>query len=196
MTEKLQAKAWDLFNAYFALGDDVVLIDEDDACYFGKLDAVDEEGCWLTRPQGTRRRVNWINVRFMAHDGFPVKKLVGADGSRFIEQIDTTDTVEAIRSVLSYALCVDCSKLVAHETAHRAFLGTCFRCDECEKKAHVYFGDPFEVEPVRSVLFNAGNSGPDWWDEPYEECLVMRAPDGAMAELFQIETVYHFEYQT
>ena len=93
--------AWDLYHSMFKEGDEVVIVtEEEDHFEWGKI-KTEKDGCRLTRPGQKSKYFDWDNIRFLAHDGFPVKKLMGADGSKTIEKIDTTKTQEAIREALS-----------------------------------------------------------------------------------------------
>ncbi len=178
---------WDLFYSCFTEGDEVVAIDVDDQFFWGKMVNPTFEGCEL-HANGRTRKLLWDDVRFMAHDGFPVRKILGADGSATIEKLDTTDTQAAVRSALS--------------------------TEFPERPRHqVRFGDPFDVvEPVHMELYNPGNSGPSFWrhfwnettrlwhspahviaHQQTEEVIVMKANDGARAQLWDMTTVYVFE---
>lgn len=97
----MKTTAWALFRQYFKDGEEVILIDYMDRFYWGKLKSCDEEGCTLQyvgRLGAGRRRFDWIDVRFMSHDGFPCRKLFGADGSERIESEPTAR--DAIREGL------------------------------------------------------------------------------------------------
>jgi len=180
----MQPKGWELFESCFKEGDEVVVIDEDDRFHWGKA-AFNEQGFALYRP-GKATAFLWDQVRFMAHDGFPVRKILGADGSTSIELLDTEDTQEAIREVLT-----------------EEFSG---------KRISARLGDPFDVEDVVAKLFHAGNSGPNYWNRFYnsvlgryfsedhreaawerEEVILLESRDGAKAELWDIPTIYLFQ---
>jgi len=76
--------AWKLFKKLYKQNDYVLVIDEFDKRFFGKM-KYDDEGLHLTKIDGIRKYLYWDQIRFMCHDGFPVKKLLGADGSDTIE---------------------------------------------------------------------------------------------------------------
>jgi hypothetical protein len=178
-------KGWELFESCFSEGEEVIAIDDLDRFWWGMLTDVTDFDCVLVRP-GRNKRLSWDDIRFMSHDGFPIKEVLGADGSSTIESIDTTDTQAAIRAALD-----DCSRV----------------------RSRARFGDPFDItEPVRSRLFHTGNSGSRYWRSFYnenlqrylspihrvlgyeaEEVIVMESNDGARAELWDLTSVYCFE---
>jgi len=178
---------WTLFNSHFKEGDDVVAIDGDDQFHWGKLESIIETGCTLShRPGRVRKELKWDEIRFMAHDGFPVRKVLGASGSASIEKIDTTNTQKAIHQLLK------------SEFPHKT-------------PTHGRFGDPFDFEAADTKIYNPGNSGPNYWARFWneltgyfsnqhrelayanEECLVLTSKDGAKAQLWDIPTIYFFE---
>jgi hypothetical protein len=54
-------------------------------------------------------------------------------------------------------------------------------------------GHPFIVEAATCRIFNPGNAGPGFYSEWNEEGVQCFAPDGAIALLWDLETVFHFE---
>lgn len=196
--------AWELYHAMFKDGEDIVLIDEDDVVWQGRIVRVDDSTITIKTPIGKEKAYKWLSVRFMSHDGFPVKKLFGADGSRLIEKLDTGDVQKLLRDTLTPVMCVDCDRLLKNPTNYRCGeryvresreLYPLHQCGYCQARESRYrFGDPFDItEPVESVLLFAGNDGEEYWDEDGQEVLVMRARDGAMAQLYEIKTVYFAE---
>lgn len=88
----MKITAWQLFNRNFKVGDEVIVVDDDDRVRCGKLKSITERGCYLVH--GNRYTyVYWSDTRFMAHDGFPVRKLMGADGHTTIESEPTAKRV-------------------------------------------------------------------------------------------------------
>ena len=156
-----QRSAWELFLSNFLLGQDVVVITDEDEFFAGKLVLVAEDYCIIRGPN-EEYKLEWLNIRFMAHDGFPVRQLKGADGSKSIEKIDTTETQELIRDSLQKE----------------------------SYKMRAVIGDPFEIDVVESRLWNPGMSGPRCWGHKFEETLVLTAPDGAVGLLYDIPTIY------
>jgi hypothetical protein len=181
-------KGWQLFESCFKLGDEVVVVDVFDQFWWGLLDGITDFGCLLLRPGVEPKSLTWDDVRFMAHDGFPVRRLIGADGSATIEKLDTTDTQRAVRK----ALALEYPKQKPYVPARAVF------------------GDPFDVEAASAKLYHPGNSGPGYWSRFWngreyhsedhreagyetEEVLVLTAKDGAKAELWDLTTIYAFE---
>lgn len=177
-------KGWELFDSCFSEKDEVIVIDTDDRFFWGRLRNVTDHGCELHK-RGRTVELKWDDVRFMAHDGFPVRKLLGASGSSTIEKLDTKDTQTAIHKALEFEF-----------------------PQERTRKFRV--GDPFDIECSSARLFHPGNSGFGYWgqfcnesryfskdhrEEGYarEEVLVLSSKDGAMAELWDPTTIYMFE---
>ncbi len=67
--------AWTLFKKVFKKGDEVLLVLEDDKFVFGKLVDWDDGSCLIKKTSGKSRWLPWEEIRFMSHDGFPVKLL-------------------------------------------------------------------------------------------------------------------------
>ena len=158
----MKTTAWQLFNRNFKDGDAVIVIDDDDRVGWGTLRSITEHGFTLVRvslSRTRRKRFQWDGIRFMSHDGFPVRRLFGADGSYAIE----TEPSEA--GVIRTGLAMEYVSIV--------------------------FGDPFLVENVAAEIHNPGNAGPEHWREDSEESLELVAPDGARAQLWDLNTVFH-----
>lgn len=193
----MKKSVWDLFHATFKKGDEVVIIDDDDEVIMGKMVEFDEDIASIrTDRNKPARNVYWIDVRFMSHDGFPVAKLMGADGSKLVEQLPTADAIKTIRATFNHDVCSDCGelfdncgKLIPEET----------KCRKHRRHRTIggFFGDPFRFEAADCRLWNPGNAGAHFWHgnpgEEFEECLEMTAKDGAKGHLFYLETVYHLE---
>lgn len=181
-------KGWELFYSCFKEGDEVVVIDVNDKFWWGRFHDLPGNEFEL-RTDGRVWVLDVNEIRFMAHDGFPVRKVLGAEGSSTIEQIDTEDTQAAIRQAL---------RLEYPEWEQRTV-------------GHVRFADPFDIENVNARLYHPGNSGLRYWSRFWseavgyfsdshreagyedEECLVLTSRDGAKAELWDLTTVYCFE---
>jgi len=100
--------AWSLYHAMFKDGDEVIVVSEYDELSWGKILRVTDEHLVLVRPGRHEQKINWDDIRFMAHDGFPAHRLFGADGSQLIEQLDTADVQKAIRESLKAERCNHC----------------------------------------------------------------------------------------
>lgn len=202
MAEVFTPKAWELYHACFKDGEEVVVIDENDRMHYGNLETVGEEGCKLHR-RGLKDPplIRWEDVAFISHDGFPVRKLKWADGHRTIEKINTRDTQKAIRDLLTKKVCDECERLieVSDLESHRyrkkkGRIGTGryrMLCSAC--RVGFVIGDPFQIEPCAARLWYPGNSGPEHWVQDDEEIIVLRADDGAMANLWGIKNIFFFE---
>ena len=158
----MKTTAWQLFNRNFKLGDAVIVIDDYDKMAWGSLHTISDAGFRLVKSYGRFSRhkfFSWDEIRFMCHDGFPVKQLFGADGSETIES----------------------------EPNMAAVLRTGLR----QTYRQIVFGDPFLIESVAAETHNTGNDGPEHWWEDSEESLELVAPDGARAQLWDLNTVFH-----
>lgn len=69
-------RAWEVFRSVFTDGDTVVVEDSEGRFFKGKLKAHDLY-VRLTRSGGNSVDLDWDDIEFMAHDGFPVRKLMG-----------------------------------------------------------------------------------------------------------------------
>jgi hypothetical protein len=197
--EGLHVNAWELLYSCFRDGDDVVFIDDQDNIFGGKLKYLKgaEKKLYfnLISISGTTKEYVWSEIRFMSHYGFPVKKLSGADGSRFIEQTDTTDIQKALREIIGSAMCFQCSKKISVDgNFFKGRAGEGYLCKDHHHLKRAVFGDPFLIEDVRAVLYNRGNCGPEWYGHPCEESTLLVSRDGAKGILYEVPTVYHFEY--
>ena len=73
---------WAEFVFMFNQGDEVVLVTDEDEIKQGRLQYdLGSDYFTLKRVLGRDEVLSWDIVRFIAHDGMPVKKLRGADGS-------------------------------------------------------------------------------------------------------------------
>ncbi len=161
--------AWDLWRSQFTDGDEIIVLDERERMWRGPHLATEDH--LIVNPGEVREvRLCWIDVVFVAHDGFPARKLMGADGSQTAERIDTTDTREALRQFFHLA-----------------------NLPPEPRPVQFAFSDPWWVEGAEGVLHFAGNDGPDHWVEDEEEVLVLQASDGARAMLWGAGSIFHFE---
>ncbi len=194
---------WTLFFSNFKINDDVVLIDHYDKIICGKLVNVDTKGYTIKRwgETGSEYYFPFIQVRFMSHDGFPVKKLTGADGSYLIEKLDSVDPEEMLKEALSKEFCPNCQENLVHIELDGYVNQECWDCHkkenkikiERQKEAGIVFGDPFMIEGVKAEVFNHGNREKFWHDSAFEEVLSLKAKDGACAELYDFNSIYYFD---
>lgn len=217
---KLDRDAWDLFNRCFKRGEEVFVITDEDRVYWGRLGAVTEDEFVLSRPGGVVTSLKWWDIRWMSHDGFPVRRLLGADGSPSLER--EPSVADAIRTAHAATFGVDGPFRGDLEAAHARIAAledevrvlrepiserilerlreevsvARARGSGVESVRRSRFGDPFEAESVASELFNPGNVGFAHYLANDEECLVLTAADGAVAQLFDLPTVYLLELGT
>ena len=198
-------KVWQLFWSMFKNGEEVIIITEHDEFHWGKLNVLeDEEHFELLNPVTNKtKKFSWMETIFIAHDGFPVAKLRGADGSKLIEALDTTSTKEMIRQSLTKTFCNKC------KTWNREYIlidggelrpwfenKWCESCLEIERKSSeggMYVrGDPFLIEAHKSILVNPYNEQPEFWETEEQEFIYMESKDGAKGQLFDLNTIYYF----
>jgi len=89
-----------LFDRMFKNGDQVVIITENDLMDYGKLYVL-LNSFTLTQQGRKPKEYPWNQVVFMAHDGFPVKKVrtYNMYGEIDIDRVDTSKTLEVIRQI-------------------------------------------------------------------------------------------------
>lgn len=152
--------AWELFDRTFKAGDDVIVVTEDDEYAWGKLQYVTSEGADLWR--GSKHtHILWNDLRFMSHDGFPIRKLKGADGRTTI-----INGPSQRNRIITHLRNSGLTELV--------------------------FADPFHIEGIeKATLYNEGNEDPAYFRTGNEEVLEMIAPDGAVAHLWSLGTVWY-----
>jgi len=160
-------QAWKLFWECFSIGDDILIIDDDDNLSVGVLVEVYDTGCDVRLKKGSKAKfIEWEAVRFMAQPGFPVRRLHGADGSASIEK--------------------ECG-------VEKAIRSSAPSCDDDGGRCRASFGDPHEIEAVSFKIINPGNDGDALIDTGFEEQLVLTARDGAVGILYDLGSVYHWE---
>lgn len=194
--------AWSLYHAMFKNGEEVVLVLENDEFTWGKIVKTTADYLTLKSLTDKEEKIHWDDVRFMAHDGFPVRQIFGADGSHLIEQVDTKDIQKAIRQIFSakpYSHCdkpaisldsfKHCPKCVKEGFSSDAYLAL-KRCRE--QSAGITIGHPYELRAAKGLLVNSGKI---WTptNYEYEETLLLESKDGARAMLWDLSTCYHFE---
>lgn len=161
--EATEVDQWDLFHSQFKDGEDVVIILDDDTARQGKLTAI-EQGA-LIQPPGAKVSTlyDWNHIQFISHDGFPVRKLLGADGSEAIAKLDTTNTELAIREAL---------------------------LDGPLKKVQAVIHDPWFFEDCSFQLVNAGRREWIHTQRGIGETLLLQSKDGAQAQLYDLAGIY------
>ena len=194
--------AWRLFYSLFKEGDKIIVVLGSDGFLWGTLNRVEAEGCWIrgeTRKRGyapvpSSYFIYWDEIRFMAHDGFPVKKLMGADGSKSIEKLTTSNIQESIAEALWVP-----NRESSEEKAQKSttdWYANSNAASDTESggiSGHdLVFGDPFLIENASLILLNKGNSGPNFYDALYEEVIVCKSKDGVMGLLYDLRSIYYF----
>ncbi len=171
--EPAEKLIWHLYRASFKDGDLVVAEDESGNFYWGRLKTA-ENGISLIRVWGGTINLAWENILFMAHDGFPVKKIRGMSESR-AEWLARQTPTDAIRQLL------EVDETPGGHGGSSGFPAGYFLGGGCP----FLFG-PFAVES----FVNRGNVGPEHWGEDSEELVVLRSADGARCHLSDLS--HHF----
>ncbi len=172
--------AWELFRKLFREGDEVIIITDEDAFIWGDLMSYDEEGCELRSMKGTRK-YKWDCIRFMGHDGFPVRALTGAS-----EELSILKDECFIRSIIGYPRFTDVRFIERDRKDWLSNRPGGYRSGG----GSVTFGDPFLIENTEMKLMNLGNRGEYFEDDAYEEVIVCESKDGAKALLYDLETTF------
>lgn len=149
---------WKLFNARFKKYDQVVIIDYDDTIYYGTLDfcsgkKAKEKFQLIGCNGGVRiKEFNFVDIRFMSHDGFSIAKLLVPDkySKELIEKLDIKNPDRLIKETLIKETCVDCGeiKLTGKE------------CSDCSsKKGMTSFGGSIAMQSVYPGSVWSANMG-------------------------------------
>ena len=210
------ASAWKLYHACFKEGEEVVIIDEDDNYFWGKLETHDDH-CILRRSTLKPIKVMWENVVFMSHDGFPVARIrESSRAAAALDKIRIRDAAHKARRMLTATVCDRCEKAtdtVLAQSKHSFFRDSktgktiqtlegmdswegnvlCPKCRALCEPIIVRRGDPWEINCASARLFNPGNFGPDYWGEDDEEMIVATSGDGAFAHISAIDTIFNLE---
>ena len=148
-------------------------------------------------------------MTFICQQGFPIKKLTGADGSQSVLKEDMTDIQEAVRDALDEVNSKKDSQRYATIQALenldnfvRYILPdsgeNISKRVEKLKPEKTYptkfgFGDPYIIETAQIKLFNSGNGGAINTFSPFIETLTLVSADGAKAHLWDLASIFHAE---
>lgn len=181
----MRTDAWELFKSQFKEDDEVIAIMDNGRVVWGKL-GFDDDGISLGKGKGIASvKAKWTDIRFLAHDGFPVKKVMCPPTDDLLDKLDTTDTQKFIRNAIDYTVCGRCPKLIKEDSND-------WLCPDCRKKIPkraMGFGHPFLIEDVSAILINKGNTT----DFRFVETIVLESRDGAIAHLWDLESIFYFE---
>lgn len=202
--------AWKLFENFFKPGDEIIAITDDDLFMWGKLISWNDNFFLLSNFKGEEEEITWERISFMCHDGFPVRKLRGADGGGSILLEDASKVIEAVRKALveenkdridkKEALISEINMLsisgqnITQEAQNiKSRLGSKSELNYPGPPKKIIFRHPFEAKGVRMELFNPKNSGPLYRDSPFIETLVLYGADGSAAHLWDLESLFYAE---
>lgn len=203
----------ELFLQDFKNGDNVIIVTDDDRFDWGEL-RIDPEKIRLIQGINNRGKENgheysYYQLTFICHQGFPVKRLTGADGSQSVLKEDMTDIQEAVRDALDEVNSKKDSQRYATIQALenldnfvRYILPdsgeNISKRVEKLKPEKTYptkfgFGDPYIIETAQIKLFNSGNGGAINTFSPFIETLTLVSTDGAKAQLWDLEAIFFME---
>ena len=199
MQEKIQSQIDRLYRSQFKDGELVVVEDDNGDFHWGKLETGDES-IKLKRP-GRAVELFWDEILFIAHDGFPVKRIRGMSEETATILAEQTDT-DAIRAVLSLpGGPKDCERDGCVELVHYPPHNPCYCSEVCfsnrrfEKSrfnlspgGYMGGGCPFSFEFESAILLNRGQVGN--WGEDTEEVAILTAKDGATCHVSYLQ--HHF----
>ncbi len=199
---------WELWDAMFRKGDEIIIIDDDDRVRFGVIGEITDAWFVLKPRGGQSGYIRWDNVRFACHEGFPVRKIMG--DWRSVQKLRGRTSAAKVRSALiaefgdeRYKSAAD--ELAQHIASNVAYIIEKLTDKENEGKAldvryvrrptRTVFGDPFMIDEVATVLVNPGRTiyEPVGYELDYEECLAMCSGDGACALLWDTPSIIGIE---
>lgn len=192
----IKKNIWQLFWNTFQLQDEVILITDEDRFDYGKLDSVDEKGVYLCASYRHRHYYEWKVIRFMAHDGFPANKLMGADGSKSIEFNDSEITIGSIEELSREITGKECAleNLIKDS---KEIIRNCLENELATPTREFVVGDPFYITDVSAKIFNRGNIWieNEFWEEDnlYEETIYLKHKTGLIGLLWEISSIYYFK---
>lgn len=189
--------SWDLFNDMFKVGDEVIIITDDDRYEWGVLQAILDDGAVIKRPEKKAIYWEWEKVCFMCHDGFPVRKLQPSSSDLYVEKLLEGEESKTLQVVVRKALmsrrCSECSKPVECSSVIPMNEGE--PCMECRPRRSFTGGHPWQIEGVHCELYNPGNyTFPFWSNAEFEETIVMKDPKtGLIGQLWDLPSIFEVE---
>jgi len=186
---------WTIFNKMFKPGDDLILIDEDDNFFGGKLIMAVEAGLILKIGIQKEKLYDWDDIRFISHDGFPVKKLMPSGSDRYIQQAFSSEIPELIRNILTKESCRHCKEIMERDVLKKHERRCSERPEPIAGTRSYYGGCPWRIEDVFSQIVNVGNCSDyfQYIDQTFLETAVLQSLDGANGLLWDLGSIYHFE---
>lgn len=185
----MKVNGWKFFEDMFSKRDFVIAVTIEDRFLWGYIDWTNKE-LLLTRPNCRTEHYSWSDIRFVAHSGFPVRKVSGeqheGEIARYREMLAEKEMHH----------CEDCSKYFHVPSQHR-YSRAAYWCPECRTRKGISFntrfGDPFEIRNVSMQLFNRGCVGLYFDDTPLEEFVLCSAPNGSVGFLYNLDTLFGLE---
>ncbi len=161
-----------LFAQNYPIRTEVIAIDDEDLMVRGRITAITEEGVTITCGGLKSDTIKWPNLRFIAHDGFPVREYNGP------HRLNTEQELQDLRTKLSR---------MESKLSGRSEIDEIPR--SYSRKYSVGFGDPFELDcSVCSAYL--GNSGLIYADSFEAEVLLCSSFDGAFGMLWDFESIF------
>lgn len=204
---------WKLWFDIFGDGEggpgdrEVIVILDDDKVVIGKIVAWNDMRIQIKKSGSYfDHQIHWDQIRFMAHEGFPVRKILCPPQPKTMKKIRSLGRAASIRKALKQEFdgtfggtsIISALSFLINSALHAAdrYKATVedFIVRPRPRLRSTTFGDPFCAEFVGVRLLNPGNHGPWWDDEPDEETLLLEAEDGSRALLWDLPSVLALEY--
>lgn len=156
---EITKKAWQVFRSAFKDGEQVVVEDCHGNFEWGKMVAT-KDSIILTRPGGRSRTLDWKDIEFICHDGFPVQDIMDMTPEEAGRRAKETPT-KMIRRLLS--------------------VGSAWFGGGCP-----FVAGPCKL----ITIHNCGNCGPAFYERDDAEVLVFQAKDGAIMHSYDTEHLF------
>ncbi len=179
--------AWNTFRYHFKDGERVIVEDSDGVFYYGKLKASNAY-CHIIRSEQKNVSLWWEDIEFIAHDGFPVRRLArmtAAEAERRAEQEPTEVVVAALNGELK--------QKPPREPKPGVLKRVGDYIDSLPEPAGGLWcgGCPFIAGPAELIeILNRGNRGPRWHGSDLCETLIFRSDDGAILHNYDSDHLF------
>jgi hypothetical protein len=199
-----------IFNDQFKIGNAIFIIDEDDHFIFGEIEDIHYDNGIRLRKHFYPPYLKWYSwneIRFISHDGFPVRKLFPRSSDKYLVHLNTDDIVMSLRQLAVSVVCNSCNKLIEQSIDNYGGHilggsedGRYYLCEVCQDvdRYSMRGGHPFEIENVSMVVVNAGNNSyyHNYADDRFLETGILRSREGLMGLLWDFSTIFEFFKET
>jgi len=193
MSESLKDIAMAIYRSAFKDGEQVVVEDDQGKFIWGTL-STRNDGITITRINGKPdRQLQWKEITFMAHDGFPASKIVGMSDAAMLKFCWDLPT-SAFRNALDALAKEHKERQKPPDEEKKPSETKPVKKAEPYRRVRFGCGCPFIFEDVVvKDLFFKGNNGPAYWGEWDEETLVLESKDGAILHSFDMSHLFLFD---